>query len=67
MIHWYSAETKNTSIIAYGDINHKRTFKVTYDRGIYLGYVLKKGKYEYAGQGQTLAVAQEFCRISLLY
>ena len=50
MIHWYSANTKNNSIIAYGDINRKRCFKVTYDKGIYLAYVLKKNKYEYVGQ-----------------
>lgn len=66
MIHWYSAETKNNSIIAYGEINKKRLFKITYDRGIYLGHVLKKNKYEYVGQGNTLTVAQDFCRLCYL-
>lgn len=66
MIHFYTSDAKDTSIIAYGDTNQKkRHFKITYIRTRYRSFKKKCGKYELLGISQTLEEAKIRCTISI--
>lgn len=64
-VHFYSADTKNGSIIAYGDIERKRTFKITWNKDVYFAYKMRSGKYNYIGQSESLEGAKGFCLLTI--
>lgn len=62
MIHFYSSDAKDTSIIAYGDTNQKkRHYKITYRQGRYHSFKKKMGKYEILADSQSLEDAKSAC------
>lgn len=66
MIHFYSSDAKDNSIIAYGDTHQKkRLFKITYKRTRYRSFKKKCGKYELLDISQTLEEAKIRCTISI--
>lgn len=64
-IHFYSADTKSTHIIAYGDVGAERKFKITYSDSRYFSHKLVNGAYNILGESQSLDGAKELCIISI--
>jgi len=63
-IYFYAAETKDNSIIAYGDTHQKkRKFKIAYNRKTEKYHVYKKvsGKYWQLCMAENLDDAKESC------
>lgn len=46
IINFYSAETSDKKIIAYGDVNGRRRYKIEYKKNTYVSYKLINGKYK---------------------
>lgn len=44
-LEFYTADTSNTSIIAYGDLNGKKQFKIVYKNDSYICYKKEGRKY----------------------
>lgn len=64
-IHFYSAETKSRHIVAYGDVNRYRKFKITHSDGRYFAHKLINGQYQPVGEAQSLEGATELCQLSI--
>ena len=61
-IYFYSADTKNTSIIAYGDTMLKRRhFKIVYKKESYICYRKRCAKFEKIGESKSLDDAKILC------
>ena len=62
-IKWYGNDNDNSIIIAYGDVNGKRVFKIAFEKNQYVCYRFIEKVYEkiYSVNNQLLPHCQEFC------
>ena len=68
-LHFYAAETQDTSIIAYGDAGESRKkFKIHYlnKQGRYESWVKLGRSYYVIGFADTLEDSQKLCRKEIL-
>lgn len=61
-IYFYSADAKDTSIIAHGDtFIKKRHFKIVCKKELHVSYRKRCGKYIKIGESKTLDDAKNLC------
>lgn len=64
-LHFYSAETKDTSIIAYANTHQKkRHFKISYKKDVYCAFKKVCGKYQKLAESKNLEFAKNACNNS---